>query len=580
MFNRREFLKFSAAAVPAAQLAACGGGDSPAVVEWPIAKEVYTTAERQVCLVGLASTTPAINANDLPYTMYGYNAWWIDAGLKHLKLQALAPGYSGAPNVARLLHFFSISDIHITDKESPAQPLYFGWSAPWGAGTNYGSAYSPVIVSGPHVLDAAIQTVNELHRKMPFDFGISLGDDADNTQYNELRWFIDVMDGQVITPSSGNHLGADSVDYQRPFKAAGLNKDIRWYQVVGNHDQFWKGSWYENAKTMAAHVGTSVMNMGSGQDSATTGVNGTGYFVGVVDGSTSLGLVVKSGVAAPGQPAPQVAADPDRRSLVTPTSSTANWMREFFKTTSLPVGHGFTQDNLDRDSACYSFHPKSNIPIKVIVLDDTMKGPDVTQYARACLDAARKEWLIAELEEGQRNDKLMIIAAHIPINPQQTLDPNSGNFSLFQPPSVVTDAQLLEILHGYPNLMLWISGHRHVNVVTPQPFHVADPSVEPERNFWEVETASLRDFPQHLRTFDIRRNGDNTISIIVTNVDPAVAPGSPAAHSRDYAVGASRIFGATTQSITDNTSHAYNAELVVQLTARMQQVIAGIGSPL
>jgi hypothetical protein len=256
-------------------------------------------------------------------------------------------------------------------------------------------------------------------------------------------------------------------------------------------------------------------------------------------------------------------------------------MREFFTTTSLPAGHGFTQDNLDRDSACYSFHPKSGIPIKVIVLDDTMKGPDNTQYARACLDDARLRWLIGELEEGQRNDKLMIIAAHIPVNPQKTLDRGSGNFSLFVvPPSVVTDAKLLEILHGYPNLMLWISGHRHVNVVTPQPFNATNPGVEPEKNFWEVETASLRDFPQHLRTFDICRNADNTISIIVTNVDPAVAPGSPAAHSRDYAVGAFRIFNATAESIGDKTSHACNAELVKQLTPHMRDVIARVGSPI
>lgn len=112
----------------------------------------------------------------------------------------------------------------------------------------------------------------------------------------------------------------------------------------------------------------------------------------------------------------------------------------------------------------------------------------------------------------------MIIAAHIPVNPAQTLDPASGNFSLFAAPSLVTDAQVLELLHRFPNLILWISGHRHVNVVTPQPFNAKDPSVEPERNFWEVETASLRDFPQHLRTFDIRRNADGTISIVVTNV--------------------------------------------------------------
>jgi hypothetical protein len=174
----------------------------------------------------------------------------------------------------------------------------------------------------------------------------------------------------------------------------------------------------------------------------------------------------------------------------------------------------------------------------------------------------------------------MIIAAHIPIYPQQTLDPTSGNFDLFDTPSVVTDAQLLALLHGFPNLILWMSGHRHVNVVTPQSYNPGNPADQPERNFWEVETASLRDFPQHIRTFEIRRNGDNTISIIVTNVDPAVSPGSPAANSRDYAVGAYRIFNATSQSITDNTSHAYNAELVKQLTPRMQRVVSGFVGPI
>jgi hypothetical protein len=290
--------------------------------------------------------------------------------------------------------------------------------------------------------------------------------------------------------------------------------------------------------------------------------------------------VVKSGPDSRYNAAPQVAADPERRSLATSASSTANWMREFFTTTTSPVGHGFTQDNLARDFASYSFQPKAGVPIKVIVLDDTMKGADSTQFARACLDRPRLDWLIAELEEGQRNDKLMIVAAHIPIFPQATLDPTSGNFELFYSPSVVTDAQLLAILHGFPNLVLWMSGHRHVNVITPQPYNPGDPSDQPERHFWEVETASLRDFPQHFRTFEFRRNGDSTISIVVTDVDPAVAPGSPAAASRDYAVGAFRIFNATSQSITDNTSHACNAELVVQLTARMAGVIAGVGTPI
>ena len=53
-------------------------------------------------------------------------------------------------------------------------------------------------------------------------------------------------------------------------------------------------------------------------------------------------------------------------------------MQEFFKTSSKPVGHGFNLVDPSQPSgfACYSFLPKSNMPLKVIVLDDTQSETD------------------------------------------------------------------------------------------------------------------------------------------------------------------------------------------------------------
>jgi hypothetical protein len=129
-------------------------------------------------------------------------------------------------------------------------------------------------------------------------------------------------------------------------------------------------------------------------------------------------------------------------------------------------------------------------------------------------------------------------------------------------------------------LILWAAGHRHLNTVTPQPYDSSISSQGPENSFWEVETASLRDFPQQMRTFDIRRNSDNTISIFVTNVDTAVSDGSPAAKSRDYAIGAARIFGASPEVLANTSSQVYNAELVKQLSPEMQTKIANYGSAI
>ncbi len=585
-FNRREFIKTVSLGIGVLptlglgigtlELTGCGGSVTPPqppgipTVRWPIAHPVFTTAQQQILPVAVPASAPQINPGDVTqYFANGYSTWSVGGPLKYVLRKDLAPAYVGAPNVTRLLFYYSMSDIHIADKESPAQPIYVGLNAGYGSGMS--SAYSPIILSTPQVLDAAVQTINALHEVRPFDFGLSLGDACNNTQYNELRWFIDTIDGKIVTPSSGAHLGAGTIDYQRPFYAAGLNPALPWYQVIGNHDQYWMGSGFEDTKTRNAHVAGTIIDMGDNPASPDS-VNDTGYYMGVVNGLTPFGNIYGAGPEGDFQAPPAIVADANRRTLATDISTTQAWMQEFFNTTSQPIGHGFTQSNLDKDSACYSFVPKSDIPIKFIVLDDTVKGADQPDYAAGALDDARYQWLIGELQAGQAANQLMVIAAHVPIKPQNSLT-DTAPFPMWPGPEY-TDDYVLNTLHQYPNLIMWMAGHRHVNVVTPQP----DPGGDPTLGFWEVETCSLRDFPQQFRTFDIRRNQDNTVSILITNVDPAVQGNSPAYKSRGYAIGAARVYA--TYPLNDTTSHSYNAELVVQLTPVMQSVVSQAGTAL
>jgi len=151
---------------------------------------------------------------------------------------------------------------------------------------------------------------------------------------------------------------------------------------------------------------------------------------------------------------------------------------------------------------------------------------------------------------------------------------------------------LLAELHNHPNLLMWIAGHRHFNTV--KAFVTDDPS-QPERGFWQVETSSLFNFPQQLRAFEINLNSDYTVSIVTTNVDPAVKEGTPAAKSRKYAVATQQIVNnslntnfrgadpavagypttldpsiAVTNQGMDTNILSYNAELFKQLSPAMK----------
>ena len=138
----------------------------------------------------------------------------------------------------------------------------------------------------------------------------------------------------------------------------------------------------------------------------------------------------------------------------------------------------------------------------------------------------------------------------------------------------LSEATLIAKLHEYPNLVAWVAGHRHINTVTAFKSPDAD---RPELGFWQIETASLRDFPQQFRTFELIRNSDNTVSILAIDVDTAVRAGTPAAMSRSYAVAAQQIFDNPTPYLPTGS---YNAELVVPLSPEMQARIQGYGTPL
>ncbi|MEZ5116492.1 MAG: TIGR03768 family metallophosphoesterase [Candidatus Nanopelagicales bacterium] len=526
--------------------------DSPAhegrpAPTYPIADAV-TTQARTVVPDGEPSEKP------FPYEVSRYDElglgrWVYGPGIPVETRDDLAP--SGRRSVVgRLLSFFTMTDVHITDEETPIQAVVFGYRG--GAS----SAYSPVMMYTTQVLDAAVQTINALHADEPFDFGICLGDAANNTQLNELRWFIDVLDGHPIDPTSGDHPdGEQRPDYQVPFQPAGLDPEIPWYQSMGNHDHLWIGTLPVTDYLRSFYEGTAILDLG---DIFTDprGVDSRGFYTGALDGRTPLGDVVGAGPVSAFPEHPQVpSADPRRRSL-----RSREWMREFFTTTSQPVGHGFSQQNIDDDEACYSFQPRADVPLTVLVLDDTQRGtePDRGGFGHGYLDQARLDWLVGELDRTRDAGDAVVICCHVPIGVEKP-----GSYIGWSSDAIVSEDELVATLHRYPHLLAWVAGHRHVNAVTP--FPSPDPT-RPELGFWQVETSSLRDFPQQVRRISIEVNDDSTVSVVAVDIDPAVCEGTPAHRSRGYAVAAQQIFD---NPIGLLPSGSTNVELVTPVPPRV-----------
>jgi metallophosphoesterase (TIGR03768 family) len=495
------------------------------------------------------------------YEENGYGRWSYGPGLapeRRLDLLPAGRDVGAAGGGASLLRFFTFTDIHIADVQSPAQAIFFGYHG------FLSSAYSGVMLYTHHVLDAAVRTVNALHQAEPLDFGISLGDTCNNTQYNELRWYIDVLDGGRVEPDAGARPAGDTAPrapWLDGYRATGLDPAIPWYQTRGNHDHFWTGFLRVDDYLRGVFTGETILDLG---DVFKEGPDSRGFYMGCLDGRTPYGDIFGIGpVGDFAEPPKVLAADPGRRSL-TPSE----WMQEFFTTSTALKGHGVDEAAAARGFACYAFEPRADVPVRVLVLDDTQRDDDPWDYGygHASLDKERRDWLFAELDRGQKDGMLLIVAAHCPVGVEKPPAPMSWASS-----ASGTEDELFAKLHACPNLVLWVAGHRHRNVVTP--FPSPDPE-RPELGFWEVETASLRDFPQQFRTIELLRESEDTLTIRATDVDPVVEEGSPAATSRKYGVAAHLLFHNDAE-VGYAPSGAYNADLVVPLSKPLQAVLDG-----
>jgi len=129
--SRRRFIEVSVGAVACVSLSSllsgCGGS-THSEGGYPISSEVYTTRQRAIVPDSVPPDANTPSPREPSYfKQNSYGLWHYVPGIDYGKDPRIMPaGYdvSSAANTASLLSFFTLTDPHVYDKESPSQPFY------------------------------------------------------------------------------------------------------------------------------------------------------------------------------------------------------------------------------------------------------------------------------------------------------------------------------------------------------------------------------------------------------------------------------------------------------------------------
>ncbi|WP_105975267.1 TIGR03767 family metallophosphoesterase [Streptomyces geranii] len=498
-----------------------------AAAEGPVA------VSRQAAPAALAPFTrgTTLNSVSAPLGAGGYRRLGDGPAWGRVVRTELASAHAArAARRTTMAAFVQFTDLHLTDVQHPLRLEYMR-----SADRHAWRPHEALSVQGAVSL---VERINALRGApvtgSPLHFVMTTGDNTDNNARSELEWFMKVMSGGRLTPNTGDprrYEGVQNSDiplYWQPdspardsdkqdgfphiegfleaaireVRSPGLN--LPWYSTVGNHDSLPLGCYASHSDpflTDFAVGGKKLMDLPEARSKALQDE--------IRSADDPRGIRFRELIQAHTR---------DLRS-VTPDENRAPFTRAEYLKAHLdpayagvgPAGHGYSTANLDADTQYYTFRISDDVI--GISIDTTDPGG----HYQGSIGAAQLRWLHRTLKETAKDGSYAIVFSH---HTSQSMtnthrDPAHPNERRHDGGDVVA------LLGSHSNVLAWVNGHIHRNVITPH-------SAPDGRSFWEISTASHIDFPQLARVIELTDNKDGTISLFTTLVESA------APHRTDY----------------------------------------------
>ena len=474
-----------------------------------------------------------------------------------------------------------ITDLQLADVQSPAR---FEFLNARFADPRYAEivpVQRPQEALTVHAVDATIRTLDAVRGPatgLPLQLAVTTGDAIDNAQWNELQAFLALFEGGLVSPDSGgpDYEGVQALDWPgdifwrpdgagpggpdffrreygfphhpgllqralREFSATGLG--LPWLSCFGNHEALNQGVGTQTPGLAAALTG----------DKKPTGLPGDFHHDRALEVFTARPEAFMAGPSRPVTRMPSAGRSAGGISS-TPTCGPAHGRSG----TGSPNGTGWTVPRTTSTTRPRRGSSRSTPTAWPAGRPGAWTGsrPAGWKPGSAEVHSAYRGPDGSEIQTGH-DDRLVILFSH---HGTDTLDNSRGGHPGPDGEPLLGAADLVALLHRFPNVVLWLNGHTHTNAIRPR----RDPA-DPARGFWEVTTCAVADWPCQTRVVELLDHGEY-LSIVTTMVDHDTPLGPASLETTDDLAALHRELAANVPwavSVMAGTASDRNTELRV-----------------